>query len=159
MNFKLFWVGILSTIFNSFMLGRYTSCLLNVSDSTCVTLKIWNILYLENFLILLFQDRAKIQSKRRPPSRQARKSAAMSSSASSDDMFNAQSSPVTSPSSSGSGTSPVKSQPETSPVKTSQGLPDLDFDPSRIPPPISGFDFCDTVFKTNYNYKKIRKIF
>ena len=65
-----------------------------------------------NQSINYLQDRAKIQTKRRPPSRVARKRAsAQSPDSSSDDFFT-----------------------PTSPV-------DIDFDTSRMPPPLSGEDF------------------
>ena len=43
--------------------------------------------YFKSFLLFLFQDRAKIQVKRRPPTRQARRAAAATASASDDTLF------------------------------------------------------------------------
>ncbi|WAR16383.1 WASC2-like protein [Mya arenaria] len=65
-------------------------------------------------------DRAKIGAKRRPPSRQARKSAALS---------NDQLSP-------GGSASPLSS-PTSLPTSPRTQDNDLDFDPSRVPPPLS----------------------
>ncbi|XP_052763862.1 WASH complex subunit 2-like isoform X2 [Mya arenaria] len=66
------------------------------------------------------KDRAKIGAKRRPPSRQARKSAALS---------NDQLSP-------GGSASPLSS-PTSLPTSPRTQDNDLDFDPSRVPPPLS----------------------
>ena len=77
---------------------------------------------------LYFQDRAKIQSRRRPPSRAARKTAAaQSSDGLSDDFFGPQ-----------SPTSPTGTSAHIPPVVTS---PSVNFSPPRVPSPA---DLADT---------------